>query len=313
MTQFKHLIINIGMVGLMISTHAVADGSNLYPNLGAEHIGMGSAYVASVQGPIALLGNPAGMMARNHYAISFNLGVGSSYSEQYIGGCIPVGSKWTIGMGLHRGALKSVEGDSIGLLTGIASELIKDELTMGASIQGFVSPQSVQGVRLSIGMQYKPHPIITLGTSVASRGAFNNDAGTTIRIPFHAKTGFQLRPYSSLSINMDAELARKDKQRAYGELARVNYGIEWQIPIQLVSSGLSEKVRLYARGGTRSGIIESKDEGAYYTWNRPWGENGLSFGLGIIFSSFNRPICINFAADEYSRSFLSIQTLLNQE
>jgi len=287
-------------------TFATAEEFHLYPTPEARYVGMGSAYVAAVHGPAAILCNPAGLIGGSKYSFALNLGSQAGYSEQFIAGRIQVASKWSVGLGLHRLALKAQTGDSIGVFVGIASELIEKELAFGGVIQGFVNSQSVMGLRVAIGMQYTPHKIITLGTTIFSRGAYENNEGAIVRIPFHAKSGIQLRPTSSLSINMDAELARKNKQREHGELVRVNYGVEWKLPIEMIHNDISDKFDIYLRAGSRSGITESLEKGAIYNWKRPWQENGLSFGFGMIVTIFQRQVFLDFASDEFERKYVCI-------
>lgn len=311
MVKLKSVVLPVWLSSLFLISFAHAGEFSLYPNPQSRYVGMGSAYVASIGGPAALLCNPAGLIGEHKYSIAFNIGNSSDYNEQFIAGGFQLGSSWAIGLGVHRLSLESQDGDSVGLLAGVASELIEEELTVGGTVQGFINAHSVKGVRISLGMQYTPWAVMTIGTFVASRGVFENDAGTKIKIPYHAKTGVQLRPFSWISVNIDAELARKNKQREDGELVRVNYGFEWKIPIEMVSSALSEKIRLYARGGSRSGIVEAKEKGSFYTWKRPWEENGLSLGFGAAFSLFRNPTMIDVASDEYSRLFISLQTSVN--
>ncbi|MBN1550490.1 hypothetical protein JW979_03425, partial [bacterium] len=268
MVKLKFVKYHILLMYVFFVASGSADSYSLYPNPEARYVGMGSAYVASVQGPVALLCNPAGLMDNSNYSFALNIGNGSGYNEQFIAGRFLIGSNVSIGLGVHRLALESEIGDSIGFITGVASELIEEELSIGGTIQGFVNSQSVNGMRISIGMQYTPHKIISIGTSVSSRGAFKNDSEAKIRIPFHARTGIQVRPFSSLAINADAELARKNKKRELGELARINYGFEWKLPLQMVSNDLSNKFSLFLRGGTRSGVVESDEGGVLYTWKR---------------------------------------------
>lgn len=306
MNGIKLCLVSVVILLIVCGVVSVSSCEDVYPAVDARSISMGSVVVAGVRGAGALYWNPACMVFEKNWNLIVNSGSSSTWgSEQFLGVTRSLLEYGVLGLGFHRKKFKNAEGDSVGIILGFASPVVENEMALGVTFQVFSSIEGVKGFRISMGFHYRPFEKFSFGTVAFSRSEYEGSTGNKVQLPFYARTGVMYSPNQWVSVGADVELSRKGKRRGPGELGRVSYGVEFDLPVGLIWSEGTKMIDIKVRAGTRSGFTELGNKFNFH-WKRPWDEGGLNVGFEMKLKFLSPVVSFNYANDEKERNFVGL-------